>query len=66
MWGGAIIIAWNYNAAKEWGALGSQVLTPSDISYKLLINSRTVHGERTRAVAWKVGEAASGETDSER
>ena len=34
-------------ATKEWGALGAQDLTPSVISYKPQINSRTVQRGRT-------------------
>ena len=40
---------WHDNAAKEWVALGAWDLVPSDITYKLKINSRTVQRERTGA-----------------
>ena len=35
-------------AAKEWGTPGTKELTPSAISYKPLINSRTVQDKSTR------------------
>ena len=46
-----LVLAWNNDATKEWGALGSQALTPSNISYEPKINSRTVQGEKTGAGA---------------
>ena len=39
------------DAAKEWVALSSQAINPSDISYKHKINSSTVQGERNGDVA---------------
>ena len=50
--------------AKEWGALGSQTLLPSDITYEPKINSRTVQEERTGSGAWQNGGAAKGGTDT--
>ena len=53
-----LVLARHDDAAKEWGDLGSRALTPSAISYEPKINSRTVHGERTRAGAWQDGRTA--------
>ena len=44
---GVLVLAWNDDDAKEWGALGSRDLIPSAITYKPKIDSRTVSGERT-------------------
>ena len=44
---GGLVLEWNDDAAKEWGALGSQALVPSAITYEPKTNSRTVKGERT-------------------
>ena len=52
------------DAAKEWGALGSQALVPSAITYKPKINSRTVQLERTRAGARQEGGVAIGSTET--
>ena len=57
---GGIVLAWNYDAAKEWGALGARALTPSAISYEPKIFSRTVHRVRTRAGVWKEGDTDKG------
>ena len=59
---GGLILARYYDTAKEWGDLGSRDITPSAISYKSLINSRTVYGERTRAGARRVEETYGGGT----
>ena len=40
---------------KEWGALGSWDLVPSDKTYKPKINSRTVQGEKNGDGAQKKG-----------
>ena len=42
---GVIVLPWHDNYAKEWGALGAWGLIPIAISYKFLINSRTLKGE---------------------
>ena len=44
-----LVLVQNYDAAKDWGALGSRDLVPSAITYKPKINSRTVQGENTGA-----------------
>ena len=44
---GGLVLAQNDNAAKKWGAFGSQKLIPSAILYQPKINSRTVQGGRT-------------------
>ena len=44
-------MAQNNDTAKEWGALGSLALSPSNITYEPKINSRTVQGEETVARA---------------
>ena len=41
---GKLVIARNDDDAKEWGALESQALVPSSITYESKINSRTVQG----------------------
>ena len=48
---GGLVLMLNDCISKEWGALGYQVLTPSDISYEPQINSKTVKGEKTGAGA---------------
>ena len=48
---GGLVLSLHDDAAKEWGALVSQALVPSAITYKPKINSRTVQGERTGAGA---------------
>ena len=48
---GGLVLAQHDDAAQEWGALGSQALVPSAITYEPKINSRTVQGERTGAGA---------------
>ena len=48
---GSLVLTRNNYATTEWGALGAWDLVPSTITYKPKINSRTVHGERTRAGA---------------
>ena len=44
-----LVLARHYDAAKEWGALGSRDLIPSAIIYEPKINSRTVQGGNTGA-----------------
>ena len=44
-----LVLAWNNDAAKEWGTLLSRALSRSDISYKPKVNSRKVQGDRNRA-----------------
>ena len=46
-----LVITWNENTAKEWGALQAWALVPSAITYEPKINSRTVYGERNGAGA---------------
>ena len=57
---GGLVLARHDEVAKEWGALGAWALVPSAITYKPKINSSTVQGERTRAVARQEGEEAEG------
>ena len=40
-----LVLVRHNNSTKEWGALFSQALNPSYISYEPKINSRTVQGE---------------------
>ena len=61
---GGLVIARHNDAAKEWGTLGAWALVPSAITYKLKINSRTVHGERTGAGARQEGGEDEGGTDT--
>ena len=58
-----LILAWNDDAANEWGALGSRALIPSAITYEHKINIMTVQGERTRARARQVEGTADGGAD---
>ena len=60
---GCLVLERYNNAAKEWGALGIWSLTPSAIFYKPQINSRSVHGERTRAGELMEGGADDGGTN---
>ena len=41
---GGLVLVWYDDAAKEWGALGSQSLTPIAIYYKPKTSIRTVQG----------------------
>ena len=61
---GGLVLARNDDAAKEWGALGSRALVPNAINYEPKINSRTVHGESTRAGGGKNSGASDGGTDT--
>ena len=61
---GDLVLAWQDDAAKEWGALGARDLLPSAITYEPKINSRTVQGERTLAGARQDGGTADGGTDN--
>ena len=61
---GGFILARHTETAKEWGALGSRALVPSAITYKPIINSRTVHGERTGAGARQEGGSVNGGTET--
>ena len=44
---GGLVLAQYYDAAKEWGTLGSRPLVSSAITYKLKIKIRKIQGERT-------------------
>ena len=59
-------MAWNYNAAKEWRALGDWDLTPSEISYNFQINGRTLQGESNRMGVQREGDTAGGGTHIDR
>ena len=61
---GGLVLAHHDESAKEWGALGAQVLVPIDITYEPKINSRTVHGESTGARAWQDKRTSDGGTDT--
>ena len=61
---GGLVLTWDYDAAKEWGALGYQALVPSAITYKPKINSRTLQGERTGAGARQEGGKADDGTET--
>ena len=56
---GGIILGQNVDDEKEWGALGAQDPTPSEISYKPHINSSKVQGGSTREGALSDGETSS-------
>ena len=51
-------MAWYYDGAKEWGALGSWALVPSNITYEPKRNSSTVQGGEDQ------GRSAEGEWNS--
>ena len=51
------------DTAKQWGALGSRALVPSDVTYDPKINSSTVQGGRTRAGARQDSGTSDGGTD---
>ena len=59
-----LVLARHNDATKEWGALGSQSLVPSTITYEPKINIRTVQGEKTRARARQEGGEAGGGTET--
>ena len=61
---GGLVMAWHDDAAKDWGALGSQDLVPSAITYEPKINSRTVQGERTGERSWQKGGEADNGTET--
>ena len=61
---GGLVLAWYDDDAKEWGALGSRALVPSDITYEPKINSRTVQGEKIGAGAQQEGGEADGGTET--
>ena len=61
---GGLVIARREAAAKEWCSLGAWSLVPIAITYEPKINSRTVQGERTGAVARQEGEEADGGTET--
>ena len=54
------------NDTKEWGALGSQALTPITMSYEPLINIRTVQEESTRTGAQMEVETSGSGMDIDR
>ena len=58
---GGIVLSWQNDAAKEWGALSARAINPSDTSYKPKINSRIVQVESNRARA----RVATGEQEEE-
>ena len=61
---GGLVLARHNDAAKEWGALSTQSINTSDISYKPKINNGTVQGERNRDRARvATGEREGGEQD---
>ena len=60
---GGLVMARHDDAAKEWGALGSWDLVPSDITYKPKINSWKVQGDRTGAGARQESGIANGGAD---
>ena len=53
-----LVLARNFDAAKEWGALGARSLVPSTITYEPKINRSKLKGERTGARAWQDGGTA--------
>ena len=59
-----LVLVRHDDAAKEWGILGSQALTPNAISYEPKINSRKVQGERTGAGARQEGETSEGDAEN--
>ena len=61
---GGLIMERHDDAPKEWGAIGSRDLVPSAITYEPSINSRTVQGEKTGAVARQEGGEADGGTET--
>ena len=61
---GGLVIAQNYEAAKDWGSLGAWSLVPSYVAYKPNINSRTVQGERTGDGAHQDNGTADGGADT--
>ena len=60
---GDLVLARHGDAAKEWGTRESQYLTPSTISYRPQINSRTVQKERNGVGARQEGETSKGKSD---
>ena len=61
---GGLVLEWHDDTAKEWCALGSRALVPSDITSGPKINIRTVQGERTRDGARQEGVVADGGTET--
>ena len=55
-----LVLVRHDDAAKYWGALGSQALVPSAITYKPKINSSTEQGERNGAGSRQEVGAADG------
>ena len=53
---GGLVLEKNYDAANEWGALGTRALIPSAITYEPKINSRTVQGGGPRLESSKMVE----------
>ena len=62
---GGLVLARHDNAAKDLGALGSQTLVPSSLTYKPKINSWTVQGERTGDGAQQDGGTANDSAPTE-
>ena len=56
--GSGHVLLYPLDTVPTWGALGSCSLTPISVSYKYLINSRNVQGERRTEVG------ARGEVDT--
>ena len=70
---GGLVLIRHDNAAKEWGALGPQGLTPSNMYYEPCINIRMVQGERpgagakmTEGEAWNNAATGNQENGSRR
>ena len=61
---GGLVLALHYEAAKEWGDLGSRALFPSALTYELKINSRTVQGESNGAGAQQGSGTSEGGADT--
>ena len=61
---GGLVLARNDDSAKEGGALGSQALFTSAITYEPKINSRTVQGGKTASRARQEGGQADGGTET--
>ena len=62
---GGLVLEQHDDAEKDWGALGSWVLVPSEITYEPEINSSAVQGGRTGAIARQNGGTADDGVDTE-
>ena len=60
---GGLVLERHDDASKKWGVLGSWDLIPSDITYKMKINSMTVQRERIRSKARQGGGTSQGGVD---